>query len=269
MTEPLPLAIDTNRASIARLYNFYLGGPHNFDIDRLVGNQVIERCPFIRDIAADNRRFHRRAVKHLLEEGIRQFVDIGCGIPAWENTHEIVREVDMDACVVYSDISPEARVANRKVAAGDGRIAVIGGDFRVPTSVLDHPETRDLVDFDQPVGVLGISLLPFILDSEGPGELVAEYMSRVAAGSYLALSHACIDQSPTGVRKQVEGIADIYISNGLAATLRPLSTFTEYFHGLDVVEDITFACDWRPEVHLPSKYLARTCNYAGVGQKPH
>src|SRR4051812_38231760 len=162
--------VDTERANVARVYDYLLGGTHNFTVDQDAARTLTAIDPGMRDAAKANRAFLGRAVRFLADAGIRQFLDIGSGVPTQGNVHEVAREVAPDSRVVYVDTDPVAIAHSKSILAEDDRATVIEGDLRDPGSILGHPEVDRLIDFDQPVGLLLVSVLHFIRDD--PGGLV-------------------------------------------------------------------------------------------------
>ena len=148
--DTVPEGVDPARPSPARLYDYYLGGTHNYEADRQAAEQLRQRMPELADAAWANRGFHGRAAIWMAEQGIRQFIDIGCGLPAPSNTHEAVRKVTPDARVVYVDHDPMVAAGRAPLLAPDGRTAFVAADLRDPDSVLGHPELRRLIDVREP-----------------------------------------------------------------------------------------------------------------------
>ncbi|MEU4806722.1 SAM-dependent methyltransferase [Actinosynnema sp. NPDC023587] len=185
-----PGDIDLSRPSIARVYDYWLGGAHNFAVDRAVGDRVRAGVPMLRTIVLNHRSFLRRAVRYLLSRGVRQFLDLGSGIPTAGNVHEIAQAADPTATVVYVDIDPVAVAHSRAILTGNERVGVLRADVRDASAVLASPEVRGLLDFDRPIGVLMVALLHFVPDPQDPRGLVGAYHDAIPAGSYLAVSHA-------------------------------------------------------------------------------
>lgn len=184
-----PDEVNVERPSVARVYDYYLGGSHNFAVDREFAEQVIQAVPETPLIAQQNRAFLRRAVRYLCDLGIRQFIDLGSGIPTVGNVHEVAHRVDPTAVVVYVDIDPVAYAHSRAILVGDPHATVIQADLRRPAEVLDEPRLREYIDLDRPVGLLLVSVLHFVPDSEHPAEIVARYADTLAPGSHIVLSH--------------------------------------------------------------------------------
>ncbi len=185
-----PLGIDTTVPTPARMYDFWLGGHDNFAVDRAAALAVSEAAPEIRLMALENRKFLRRAVRYLAAEaGIAQFLDIGTGLPTQGNVHQVAQQVNPDARVVYADNDPMVLAHSRALKTG-GNTAVIEADLRDPASILDHPRTRELIDFSQPLAVLLVAVLHFIGGDDDPYAIVGSICDTLPPGSYLVISHA-------------------------------------------------------------------------------
>jgi len=198
MTRPdwAPEHIDITRASVARVYDYALGGAHNFAVDREVADKVTRAMPELRDVLRGNRVFLTRAVHHLLGLGIRQFLDLGSGIPTVGNVHEIAQQADPGARVVYVDSDPVAVAHSQALLADNPNAAVVEADLTDPAKVFASPEVQKLIDFAQPVGVLMVSVLHFLPDEADPAAIVREYMDATVPGSHLVMSHAHRGEEP-------------------------------------------------------------------------
>lgn len=240
-----PDEIDLDRPSPARVYDYYLGGSHNYAVDRETARQIVRLVPETPRFARANRSFLRRAVEYLVAAGIRQFLDIGSGIPTAGNVHEIAQRAAPDARVTYVDIDPIAVAHSRAILAGNDRVAVVQDDLRTPERVLSDPELVRVLDLDQPVAILMISLLHFVPDSDDPAGVIARYRDAVAAGSYLALSHIRrVPDPPADGLKTLE----IYKRIGAPLTPRRDAELRAFFAGFDLVPPGLVALqEWRPE----------------------
>jgi hypothetical protein len=185
-----PGDIDLGRPSIARVYDYWLGGAHNFAVDRAVGDKVLADVPVLKSVILNHRAFLRRAVRFMLSQGIRQFLDLGSGIPTVGNVHEIAQATDPAARVVYVDIDAVAVAHSRAILTGNELVSVLQTDVRDAKQVLKSPEVQDLLDFDEPIGVLMVALLHFVPDSDDPHGMVGDYREALPPGSLLAISHA-------------------------------------------------------------------------------
>jgi len=227
--EEAPAGVDPTTPSSARIYDFMLGGTNNFQADRdALGNAQLSASE-LRDIAWANRGFHQRSVKWIAERGIRQFIDIGSGLPTVGNTHEVVRKVIPDARVVYVDIDPMVAAHSSALLADDGGTKVVTADIRDPDAVLAAAALRELIDFSEPAALVLTAVLHFVADSSDPWGLVARYVAELAPGSYLALSHATSDNMPPIA---VQGASQVY-SN--AFYMRPKAKVEQFFDGLELV----------------------------------
>jgi hypothetical protein len=195
-TAEIPPGVDASKPSVARIYDCLLGGVSNFAVDQAAAELMKTRAPELVDAAFANRGFHQRAAKWIAEQGIRQFIDLGSGLPTVGNTHEVVRKVQPEAHVVYVDIDPMVKVYGSRLLEGDDAAAVVLADLRDPDAVLGSEVVHRLIDFSQPAAVLMTAVLHFVSDEDDPGALVARYVAALAPGSYLALSHTTGDQKP-------------------------------------------------------------------------
>lgn len=228
-----PPGVDPTIPSPARMYDYVLGGRHNFSADREAVERVRAQSPDLEDAAWANRAFHQRAARWMAaEHGIRQFIDIGSGLPTVGNTHDIVHEVQPDAHVVYVDIDPMVRATAAELLAGDGTTAVVTADLRDPDQLLQAPELRKLIDFGQPAGLLMTAVLHFVGDESDPSGLVARYVSALAPGSYLALSHGTFQGLPPGL---VRTSQDVYAKATQNMHLRSRPEIERFFAGLQIV----------------------------------
>jgi SAM-dependent methyltransferase len=239
-----PDEVDLDRPSVARVYDYYLGGSHNFPVDREMARGVLLAMPDVPRLAQDNRAFLRRAVRWLAREGIDQFVDLGSGIPTVGNVHEVAREVDADARVVYVDWDPVAVAHSRAILAGDERTAVIGADLRDPDRVFGDPALRALVDLDRPVAILLVAVLHFLHDDDRPDELIRTLAAAVAPGSYVVVSHA----SPAGRADELAEAAEFYERSNSSVRTRTREEITKLFGELALVHPgVVRTPLWRPE----------------------
>jgi hypothetical protein len=259
--------IDTSRPHPARMYNAYLGGKDNYPVDREAVRQVLRQWPEVRLIARANRAFLQRAVRFLAgEAGIRQFIDIGTGIPSAGNVHEIAGQAAPDARVVYVDNDPIVHVHANALLTGTGATTILLADLRNPQAMLAHPVLRASIDFSQPVALLLIAILHFITAAEDPAGIVASLRDALPDGSYLALSHATADFHPPGTQDEA-AIAYQHATAPLVLRARP--EIAAYFDGFDLVQPgLVQAPLWRPDGRPPHpRDLARIGIYAGVGLK--
>jgi len=260
----VPEGIDTERPSSARVYDFYLGGAHNFDADRRMAEQALAVLPDAPLMARANRAFLRRAVQFLVDRGIRQFLDIGSGIPTVGHVHEIAQRTAPDARVVYVDIDPVAVSHSRQILAGNERVAAIQEDVRRPEQILEHPGLMALLDFAEPVAVLVVALFHFVPDADDPADLLARLTAPLAPGSHLVISHAT-DDAPRDFTKGME----VYRRGGIDVALRSHAEIAALFGDFALVDPrLVWVPQWRPDSpddvgDTPESSVI----YAGVGHR--
>jgi hypothetical protein len=249
---PVDVDVDRDRPSTSRVYDYFLGGTHNFAADRALAARLSASLPDIGAVMRENRAFLRRAVRFLTGAGIRQFLDLGSGIPNVSNVHEIAQRCDAAARIVYVDLDPTAVAASRVVLAGNPRAAVVHADLRDIAAILAHPQTRRLLDPDQPTAVLLLGVLHDIPDSDDPWGIIARIREHLQPGSFIALS-----QGVQGSRRDVRGAAEQTYNDGYAAgasrlALRARPATLALFDGFDLVEPgLVYLEDWRPEPSEP------------------
>lgn len=232
-SEPdVPPGVDPAQPSAARIYDALLGGTSNYEADRAAAERVKAHAPEMVNSAWANRGFHQRAARWIASQGVRQFIDIGSGLPTVGNTHEVVRQVIPGARVVYVDSDPLVLAYGRQLLGQDPAAAVILADARQPDEVLGNAQLRSLIDFTQPVGVLITAVLHFVSDDSDPQGLIAAYMRAVAPGSYLALSQATADQKPP---QAVQGVTEVYTSAAGGGYPRSKEEVRKFFEGLEIV----------------------------------
>jgi hypothetical protein len=260
-----PTGIDVELPSVARLYDYYLGGFHNFAADREMGRKVLELWPELPMIMKENRSFLRRAVRYLSGQGVDQFLDLGSGIPTVGNVHEVARQLNPDARVVYVDNDPVAVAHSRSILGEDARTAVVQADIRDPQSVLTDPALAQTMDLSRPVGVLMVALLHFVADDADPAGLIGQFRDAAAPGSHLALSHATADHDPA----RADRARRLYQDTATPMTLRGPDEIGRLFPGFDLVDPgLVHLPLWRPD---PDQRIegdpARFSIYAGVARK--
>jgi SAM-dependent methyltransferase len=240
-----PPGVDTRRANIARVYDYWLGGSQNFLADRDLGRQIVAVEPIAREIARANRAFLGRAVRYLAGAGIGQFLDIGSGIPTQGNVHEVAQQASPDCRVVYADTDPVVIAHSQAILAGRPDAAVIRADLRDPAAILADDTVRRLIDFRQPVGLLLVAVLHFIDDADDPWQVVATLRDALAPGSFLVVSHATTDDRPDLAR----AVEKVY--NGSVAgswQFRSRAQIEQFFDGFELVEPgLVAAHQWRPD----------------------
>jgi hypothetical protein len=263
----VPPGIDTRRANPARVYDYWLGGTHNFLADRDVGRAVAAVQPMIREIAQANRQFLGRAVRYLAAHGIRQFLDVGSGIPTEGNVHEITARAAPGARVVYADTDPVAIAHSKAILAGNENAVIVDADLREPEKLLASDGARGLIDFSQPVGLLLVSVLHFIAADDDPWRIVATLRDALAPGSYLALCHG----SDEGTRPAKHAAEDVYNrGSSTGVHVRSRQEILRFFDGFELTAPgLVYIPQWRPDSAAdvpgdPSRFWA----LAGVGRKP-
>ena len=275
MTEDqqVPPGIDPATPSPARLYDYYLGGTNNFRADRDAAEQIRARMPELADAAWANRGFHQRAALWMAGTvGIRQFLDIGSGLPTQNNTHQAVHRATREARVVYVDNDPLVRVHASALLVNAGQTRFVTADLRDPDGVLNHPQTRELIDFSQPVGLLMTAVLHFVSDGSDPHGLIARYVARLAPGSYLALSHITADQKPPAA---TAAIRDIYANATEQIYLRSRAEVERFFDGLELVSpyeggaaEVTYVGEWGAEDPDLADSDGSRWSYGAVARRP-
>jgi SAM-dependent methyltransferase len=267
MTRPdwVPDSIDVSTPSIARGYDYLLGGSHNFAADREITQKVIAAMPDVRLQVQENRAFLHRAVRYLVDAGVRQFLDIGSGIPTVGNVHEIAQRAAPDARVVYVDIDPVAVAHSEQILAGNDRAAIIQEDLRNPQPILDHPTTQELLDFDQPVGLLLVAILHAIPDRDDPANAVTQLRTALSPGSYVAIGHGTVDSRP----QEANELARLSEQTTTPLTFRTRTQIERFFDGLELIAPgLVWAPQWRPESPDDvGEHPERASNLVGVGRK--
>jgi O-methyltransferase involved in polyketide biosynthesis len=268
----IPAGVDTGRPTPARIYDYMLQGSNYFQADRMAAEQILAAAPEIRDAAWSNRGFHQRAAKWIGQHGVRQFVDIGSGLPTVGNTHEVVQKVVPGAHVVYVDNDPMVELHSRALLDSGGAISVICADLREPDTILEHPQLRKLIDFGEPAGLLLTGVMMFVADAADPWALVSRYVDVLAPGSYLSLSHLTDDYKPP---LAAEGFRAVFDTATEHMYFRSKAKVERFFNGLELVPPyegaepgVTFTGLWGAEdVNLADSEGSRWL-YCGVARKP-
>jgi hypothetical protein len=267
--DDMPPGIDLSRPHTARMYDYLLGGKDHFTVDRETMEVGLRSWPGARVYARENRKFLARAVEYLAREvGVRQFLDIGTGLPSANNVHEVAQRVAPDSRVVYVDNDPLVLVHARALLTSHpaGRTAYIHADLREPETILADPVVRDTLDFSQPIALMLVAILHFITDEEDPGGIVSTLMSGLAPGSYLVSSHVTAELDPEGVH----GMERAYRAGGLWAGARSAADFGRlFFTGLELVDPgVVLISEWRPTGAELSPLASEVSSNGGVGRKP-
>jgi SAM-dependent methyltransferase len=263
LPEWAPADLDVTRPSVARVYDYILGGAHNFEVDRQLADEIARLSPNVVETARASRHFLRRAVHFLASAGIRQFLDIGSGIPTVGNVHEIVHGVAADARVVYVDIDPIAVAHSRAILRDNPTAAVLCVDLRDPAKILSEATDTGLIDFGQPVAVLLAGVVHFLPDSDGPGEILRQLREAMAPGSYLLITHGTADGQPPEVRTAQE-----LTGRASRITLRSHTEIAAYFGEFTLLEPgLVYVSQWRPDpADEPDPHPERLAGYAGIGR---
>jgi hypothetical protein len=258
-----PPGIDLDRPSVARVYDFFLGGYHNFAADRAVAEQYLQILPEIRPGVQANRAFLQRAVRYCLAAGVSQFLDIGSGIPTVGSVHEIAGQLDPDARVVYVDVDPVAVTHSQAILTGSDRATVILADLREPERILGDAALRGLLDLSQPVAVLMVAVLHFVPDADDPIGLIDRYRQVMASGSHLVISHASDDAELGG---RTGAVGELYRRSVANVIFRERHEVEAMFSGFKLVDPgVVGLDDWHPE---PADRRQITLAHAGVGRLP-
>jgi hypothetical protein len=255
--------IDTSRPHPARMYDWFLGGKDNYPVDREAARKVKEFLPEVSELAWDNRKFMHRASRMLAQRGIRQFLDIGTGIPTEPNLHQVVQAVAPDTRVVYVDNDPivlrHAEALLRSTP--EGRTGYIQADVREPQEIIDA--AREVLSFEEPVALSMVALLHFVPDGSEPYDLVRQLLDPLPSGSYLVLTHATGDFDPETWAR----IIDIYRNSGITLQVRSRTEFSAFFTGLKLTEPgVELVTNWHPEPNQRQR-AEKAPLYVGVAQK--
>jgi S-adenosyl methyltransferase len=259
--------IELDRPNVARVYDYWLGGNHIFLADQDLARAMVAVDPNTREIARANRAFLGRAVRFLARSGISQFLDIGAGIPADGDVHEVAQQVCPAARVAYIDRDPVAVDARRATLAGNTGAVAIEGDLRDPKEILGSDRVGKLIDFEQPVGLLLVSVVHYLADDDDPWGVVAALRDALPAGSYLALSHATDESRP-----EVVHAAERVFRRGShgRGRVRSRAEIQRLFDGFQLTEPgVVYVPQWRPD--CPDEVPADPSQFwflVGVGQKP-
>jgi S-adenosyl methyltransferase len=267
-----PDGLDITRPSPARIYDYMLRGRYHFEVDAAAAERILQVVPEIRDCAWSNRGFHQRAASWIASQGVRQFLDIGSGLPTVGNTHDVVRRVSPDARVVYVDNDPMVGVHSAALLDGAAQVEVICADLRDPDAILSHPAVAELIDPAEPTGLLMTAVLMFVSDVAQPWDLVRHYLGALSPGSYLSLSHLTDDAKPP---LAVDAFQRVFDHATEQLHFRSKVQVERFFLGLDVVPPyadaapvITYSGLWGAEdVQLADSDGSRWL-YCGVGKKP-
>ncbi len=265
----LPPEIDTSRPHTARMYDYFLGGKNHFAADREVAEKLLVSVPPVRTGARENRAFLGRGVRFLTAEAdVRQFLDIGTGLPTTENVHEVAQRVAPTSRVVYVDNDPLVLAHARALltSSTEGRTAFIQADLRDPAAILDDPVTREVLDFSQPIALMLVAVLHFMPDEFNPARSVATLIDALPTGSYVVASHVSGEHfDPAGASEGER----TYQGAGMPMQLRESSEFAKLAFGdLELVPPgVVLVSEWRPAGSGPRPTPAEVNFYGGVARK--
>jgi len=261
-----PRGIDISVPSVSRIYDYYLGGSHNFDVDRQAARKAMEFMPGLPKIMQANRAFLRRAVRFAVDEGITQFLDIGSGIPTFGNVHEVAQSASPGARVLYVDNDPVAVAHSEAVLAGNEDADVVAADLRKPQEILASSQFERLIDQNQPVALLLVAILHFVEDEDDPYEAVARLRDALAPGSLLVVTHASFEGIPLPPER-AEGTVDVYKNIRNPLIMRSRDEIARFFKGYDMVEPgLVPMPEWRPDTALEDEDPYSYSGFAGVGR---
>lgn len=259
-TNRTPQPFNPGQPNSARVYDYLLGGKDSREVDKETGDQFLSTAPELRTLVWFTRSFMLKAVQMAAEAGVRQFLDLGSGIPSSPNVHEVAREIDPSARVVYVDYDPVVHAHCDALLAKPRGISALLGDIRRPDDIFDQLKNHTLIDFNEPVAVTFISVLHYVMDEENPADIVAAFRDRLAPGSYVAITHGSLDSSP-------EVLQVLAATKGTSAQVAFRSTpQTEaFFDGFELLEPgVVPVQQWlRPD--LPE---TRMVMLGGIGRKP-
>ena len=263
----LPM-IDMNTPSAARVYDYLLGGAHNFEVDRVFGDRVRGTSPNAIELARLNRSFLQRAVRFLLDAGVRQFLDLGSGIPTVGNTHQVAESAGItDAHTVYVDRESVAYHNAQQMLADNPNAAIIQADMRDVARVLNHPDTKRLLDFSRPMAVLTLAVLPYFSDADDPAGMLRAYRRHLVPGSYQVVTVFGRENAPAELYAETVTAEQMYRRMGEPVYFRTKAEVTAWFAGTELVPPgLVELPDWRPEDDSEMTNPARTLGYGAVGR---
>ncbi|MFJ8330102.1 SAM-dependent methyltransferase [Streptomyces sp. NPDC094437] len=261
-----PRSIDISVPSVSRIYDYYLGGSHNFEVDREAARKAMEFLPGVPKIMQANRAFMRRAVRYAAGQGITQFLDIGSGIPTFGNVHEVAQSLVPGARVVYVDHDPVAVAHSQAVLDGNADAEVVAADLLGPQEILASDGVRRLIDLNRPVALLLVAILHFVEDVEEVRAAVRELRDACAPGSLLVLTHASFEGVAVAPER-AEGFVDVYKDIRNPLIMRSREEIARFFEGYEMVEPgLVPMPDWRPDTPPEDEDPYAFSGFAGVGR---
>lgn len=260
----MPHEVDFSKPNVARMYDYYLGGKDNYSADREAAQLVLGAAPDVPLAALENREFLKRAMQFLMrDQGIRQFVDIGPGLPTQSNVHQLARQYDPSTHVVYIDNDAVVLTHSRSLLDGVPGVTVVPGDLREPGPILADPELRELIDFSLPVALCMTLILHFLPPDDDPYGVVARFREALCPGSFLVLSHVTGDGREPGA---LTGIDDVYGNTNAPLIMRTREQVAEFFNGFDLIEPgVVFLSQCRPSGEYYAQGGTRW-GYCGLGK---
>ncbi|WP_037914620.1 SAM-dependent methyltransferase [Actinacidiphila yeochonensis] len=241
-----PQGIDLSVPSVSRIYDYFLGGSHNFEVDREAAKVALAALPGIPKVGQANRAVMRRAVNLAVERGITQFLDIGSGIPTFGNVHEVAQARRPGARVVYVDNDPVAVQHSRAVLSDNHDATIAAADLRDPVSILEAPETRALLDLDRPVALMLVAVVHFLSDADKPAEIIATLRDALAPGSMMLITHGTASEA--GILPGQRNVQQVYQRTATPLILRSAAQLEPFFEGFEILEPgIVPLPHWRPE----------------------
>lgn len=262
-------------ATSARIHDYFLGGTYNFPADREAAKGMIAMFPDAAMAAKSNRAFLRNAVRYMTHAGVRQFLEIGSGLPTEGHVHETAQEIAPETRVVYVDMDPVAVAESLELLAGNDQATVVRADVRDPQTILNHPRVRALIDFDQPLGLMLVAVMHFVSDEAGAYELTDTLKGALAPGSYVALSHTvCNEELPDHVTLDIEQQIQKIFSQQTTVQLTPRNRtqIERFFDGLELVDPgVVWLAQWQADPKDRAEVTGeewRTVMKAGVARKP-
>jgi len=274
MTEAphVPPGVDPTTPTAARIYDWMLRGKNNFPPDQEAGKRILAASPELGDSAFANRGFHQRAAKYIAERGIKQFIDVGSGLPTVGNTHQVVQPIVPDVVVVYVDNDPMVQLHSEDLVAGEEKIAAVLGELREPATILENKDLTALIDFSQPVGLLLTGVMHFLPDGDDPWGLLRQYLSALPSGSYLSLSHLTGENKPPVNAERFRSVFDNATEH---MYFRDRAEVERFFDGLEIVPPypgaepaVTYAGLWGAEDPELADSDGSRWLYCGVARKP-
>ncbi|RKN47928.1 SAM-dependent methyltransferase [Micromonospora endolithica] len=267
-----PPGVDITRPSIARVYDYYLGGKDNFAVDRHAAQMAMRVTPDGPEAGRACRAFLRRSVRYLAAEaGIRQFLDLGSGLPTQGNVHEIAHQVDPDARVVYVDNDPMALAHGRALLADARTTTVLDGDARRPEELLERLHDRDLIDFDQPVGLLLLAILHHLNDDDDPAGVARRLIAALPSGSYVAISHFHDPgEAQPEVSQRAREVEKVFNETLGTGRWRSREEITSFFGDLELLPPgLVPLAEWHPDSEeIPPQTTTYHTIVGGVARKP-